>query len=357
MDSIALISRPTLRRTRRRCTDGNASSSGTRRKENYISQKETGKRGRRNGANDEAVEEGRRGLGRWLGLARPVSGLVKRARCSLVAGEGIVRRRIGALRLEGEKVAVCVCKERRSEAGREERNKETARERRKRQGLLGVCARNSAAVSITLHPVTRFPTELFPPIRHARRAERTSGLLARSRDDTIAARRWRAVHASIHPFPASSRAECATSTPKNARHVEIRTLSRSWLFCRRRIARVYIYISMPISSSSLRAFAMIDWQRADKTGRVPIRPRHSLSLSRSLFYPSLRRSSREIFESPLFVRFFFPSSLPFFLSFSFCLFPRRKNFYRMHKTREERKGWKSHSTLVAPFTAEGKYFQ
>lgn len=178
-----------------------------------------------------------------------------------------------------------------------------------------------------------------------------------SRDDTIAARRWRAVHASIHPFPASSRAECATSTPKNARHVEIRTLSRSWLFCRRRIARVYIYISMPISSSSLRAFAMIDWQRADKTGRVPIRPRHSLSLSRSLFYPSLRRSSREIFESPLFVRFFFPSSLPFFLSFSFCLFPRRKNFYRMHKTREERKGWKSHSTLVAPFTAEGKYFQ
>lgn len=182
MDSIALISRPTLRRTRRRCTDGNASSSGTRRKENYISQKETGKRGRRNGANDEAVEEGRRGLGRWLGLARPVSGLVKRARCSLVAGEGIVRRRIGALRLEGEKVAVCVCKERRSEAGREERNKETARERRKRQGLLGVCARNSAAVSITLHPVTRFPTELFPPIRHARRAERTSGLLARRYD-------------------------------------------------------------------------------------------------------------------------------------------------------------------------------
>lgn len=252
MDSIALISRPTLRRTRRRCTDGNASSSGTRRKENYISQKETGKRGRRNGANDEAVEEGRRGLGRWLGLARPVSGLVKRARCSLVAGEGIVRRRIGALRLEREKVAVCVCKERRSEAGREERNKETARERRKRQGLLGVCARNSAAVSITLHPVTRFPTELFPPIRHARRAERTSGLLARSRDDTIAARRWRAVHASIHPFSASSRAECATSTPKNARHVEIRTLSRSWLFCRRRIARVYIYIYR--CRSLLRAF-------------------------------------------------------------------------------------------------------
>lgn len=78
------------------------------------------------------------------------------------------------------------------------------------------------AVSITLHPVTRFPTELFPSIRHARRAERMNGLLAGSRDDTG---RWRAVHASIHPFPASSRAECATSTPKNARHVEIRTLS------------------------------------------------------------------------------------------------------------------------------------
>lgn len=81
-------------------------------------------------------------------------------------------------------------------------------------------------VSITLHPVTRFPTELFPPIRHARRAERMNGLLAGSRDDdTVAAGRRRAVHASIHPFPASSRAECATSTPKNARHVEIRTLS------------------------------------------------------------------------------------------------------------------------------------
>lgn len=116
---------------------------GTRRKENYISQKETGKRGRRNGANDEAVEEGRRGLGRWLGLARPVSGLVKRARCSLVAGEGIVRPRIGALRLERERrlrcVCVCVCKERRRgrKEGEEQRDGEGEE---KTAGILG-CVR------------------------------------------------------------------------------------------------------------------------------------------------------------------------------------------------------------------------
>lgn len=43
-------------------------------------QKETGNRERRNGTNDEAVEEGRWGLGGWAS-ARPVSGLVERARC------------------------------------------------------------------------------------------------------------------------------------------------------------------------------------------------------------------------------------------------------------------------------------
>lgn len=78
---------------------------------------------------------------------------------------------------------------------------------------------------------------------------------------------------------------------------------------------------------------MIDWQRADKTDRVPIRPdkttlprplRDAFPLSLSLFfYPSLRGPWRKIFESPLFVRFF-----SFFFSFlSFFSLPSKERIF------------------------------
>ena len=85
---------------------------------------------------------------------------------------------------------------RRSCARGEERERE--RERAKQHGFPGI---RWMAVSITLHPVTRFPGELFPAIRHARRAERMNGcslvrpFARRYRDETVAV-----VHASIHPF-------------------------------------------------------------------------------------------------------------------------------------------------------------
>ena len=97
-----------------------------------------------------------------------------------------------------------------------EREKKTARIPR----VVGI---RWVAVSITLHPVTRFPGELFPAIRHAHRAERMNGCsLVRTtlprRDDGGRVR----VDSSFSGLLSSGMRHFSS---KNARHVEIRTLS------------------------------------------------------------------------------------------------------------------------------------
>lgn len=127
-----------------------------------------------------------------------------------------------------------------------------------------------------MHPVTRFPGELFPAIRHARRAERMNGCsLVRAtlprRDGGGRAR----VDSSFSGLLSSGMRHF---NPKNARHVEIRTLSRSWLFCR--VGR----ISVPIFGRAS-AFSLIDCQtfRSDN-------PRlHSLATFSS---PIMKRAKR-----------------------------------------------------------------
>lgn len=100
-----------------------------------------------------------------------------------------------------------------------------------------------------------------------------------------------------------------------------------------------IYIDADLFSAR-RAFSMIDWQRADKTDRVPIRPdkttlprplRDAFPLSLSLFFLSVitRTVAKDFRES--FIRSFF--LFLFFFSFFFFSPLERKNFYRMHKTR------------------------
>lgn len=108
----------------------------------------------------------------------------------------------------------------------------------------------------------------------------------------------------------------------------------------RRVVYIYIYIDADLFSSSLRAFSMIDWQRADKTDRVPIRPDKTTLvlfaapfLSLSLFfihhYEDRAKDFRE-YSFVFFLSFFLCSSFLFFVFFSPL---ERKNFYRMHKRR------------------------
>lgn len=271
---------------------------------------------------------------RWMGFSAASfrACWACQVRC-LVAG-GIGRRRIGATWkvAEGEKVAVGewrkAARQREGRNGREG-EEETAR-------ILG-SVRSCAVVVVefggggihnfaSCHSVSNRAFSIHSSCTPRGTYERVTRWFAR-RYGTVEGRAR--VDSSFSGLLSSGmrhfNPEECTSRRNTDAFLKLAVLSR-------RVVYIYIYIDADLFSSSLRAFSMIDWQRADKTDRVPIRPDKTTLvlfaapfLSLSLFYPSLRGPCKRF--SRVFVRFFSFFFSLFLFSF-FCLFlsPRKKEF-------------------------------